>query len=159
MVNHCQRDRRARQRRVASWRISLQRDYNNDNSFKIETQGLWNVQCPGLDWYKRPPTRKTFRTSEPCFQPTPQLSGRKVQNGPKEQCYNRAQGKRKLFLFLVWILFWPGDKRNILLNFHFCINYNISLMMVSCVHPARALRALGLLLADGAPTVGGGKTF
>ena len=24
---------------------------------------------------------------------------------------------------------------------------------------ARALRALGLLLADGAPTVGGGKTF
>ena len=25
--------------------------------------------------------------------------------------------------------------------------------------PARALRALGLLLADGAPTVGGGKTF
>ena len=27
------------------------------------------------------------------------------------------------------------------------------------IHPARALRALGLLLADGAPTVGGGKTF
>ena len=27
------------------------------------------------------------------------------------------------------------------------------------VFPARALRALGLLLADGAPTVGGGKTF
>ena len=26
-------------------------------------------------------------------------------------------------------------------------------------HQARALRALGLLLADGAPTVGGGKTF
>ena len=26
-------------------------------------------------------------------------------------------------------------------------------------YPARALRALGLLLADGAPTVGGGKTF
>ena len=26
-------------------------------------------------------------------------------------------------------------------------------------NPARALRALGLLLADGAPTVGGGKTF
>ena len=25
--------------------------------------------------------------------------------------------------------------------------------------PARALRALGLLLADGTPTVGGGKTF
>ena len=25
--------------------------------------------------------------------------------------------------------------------------------------PARALRALGLLLADSAPTVGGGKTF
>ena len=25
--------------------------------------------------------------------------------------------------------------------------------------PARALRALGLLLADGAPTVGGGKTL
>ena len=29
----------------------------------------------------------------------------------------------------------------------------------SCFFPARALRALGLLLADGAPTVGGGKTF
>ena len=28
----------------------------------------------------------------------------------------------------------------------------------SC-YPARALRALGLLLADGAPTVGRGKTF
>ena len=26
-------------------------------------------------------------------------------------------------------------------------------------YPARALRALGLLLADGAPTVGRGKTF
>ena len=26
-------------------------------------------------------------------------------------------------------------------------------------NPARALRALGLLLADGTPTVGGGKTF
>ena len=26
-------------------------------------------------------------------------------------------------------------------------------------HQARALRALGLLLADGTPTVGGGKTF
>ena len=26
-------------------------------------------------------------------------------------------------------------------------------------YPARALRALGLLLADGTPTVGGGKTF
>ena len=26
-------------------------------------------------------------------------------------------------------------------------------------YPARALRALGLLLAGGAPTVGGGKTF
>ena len=28
-----------------------------------------------------------------------------------------------------------------------------------CSYPARALRALGLLLADGAPIVGGGKTF
>ena len=27
------------------------------------------------------------------------------------------------------------------------------------LYPARALRALGLLLADGAPIVGGGKTF
>ena len=27
------------------------------------------------------------------------------------------------------------------------------------IYPARALRALGLLLADGAPTVEGGKTF
>ena len=27
------------------------------------------------------------------------------------------------------------------------------------VYPARALRALGLLLADRTPTVGGGKTF
>ena len=29
----------------------------------------------------------------------------------------------------------------------------------SCIYEARALRALGLLLADGAPTVGRGKTF
>ena len=28
-----------------------------------------------------------------------------------------------------------------------------------CLYQARALRALGLLLADGTPTVGGGKTF
>ena len=32
------------------------------------------------------------------------------------------------------------------------------LWMLVC-YPACALRALGLLLADGAPTVGGGKTF
>ena len=31
--------------------------------------------------------------------------------------------------------------------------------LFSCFYPARAPRALGLLLADGAPTVGGGKTF
>ena len=30
---------------------------------------------------------------------------------------------------------------------------------MSVCYPARALRALGLLLADGAPTVGGGKTL
>ena len=35
------------------------------------------------------------------------------------------------------------------------IQYNYRL----CSYPARALRALGLLLADGAPTVGRGKTF
>ena len=29
----------------------------------------------------------------------------------------------------------------------------------SAIYQARALRALGLLLADGTPTVGGGKTF
>ena len=34
----------------------------------------------------------------------------------------------------------------------------ISLPFDYC-NPARALRALALLLADGAPTVGGGKTF
>ena len=32
-------------------------------------------------------------------------------------------------------------------------------MRIIASYPARALRALGLLLADGAPTVGGGKTF
>ena len=32
-------------------------------------------------------------------------------------------------------------------------------MVAHCCYPARALRALGLLLADGTPTVGGGKTF
>ena len=30
---------------------------------------------------------------------------------------------------------------------------------IKCSYQARALRALGLLLADGTPTVGGGKTF
>ena len=30
---------------------------------------------------------------------------------------------------------------------------------MSLINPARALRALGLLLADGAPTVGGGEDF
>ena len=33
------------------------------------------------------------------------------------------------------------------------------LLIWSSFYPARALRALGLLLADGAPTVGRGKTF
>ena len=37
---------------------------------------------------------------------------------------------------------------NIPFGNHICTNYQ-----------ARALRALGLLLADGTPTVGGGKTF
>ena len=36
---------------------------------------------------------------------------------------------------------------------------DISYKMCSFYNQARALRALGLLLADGAPTVGGGKTF
>ena len=35
----------------------------------------------------------------------------------------------------------------------------IELHVLAVVHQARALRALGLLLADGTPTVGGGKTF
>ena len=51
-------------------------------------------------------------------------------------------------------------------------NYNFSLgtgaenqngrvlhLVWALYYPARALRALGLLLADGTPTVGGGKTF
>ena len=33
------------------------------------------------------------------------------------------------------------------------------LLSAFILYPARALRALGLLLADGTPTVGGGKTF
>ena len=38
--------------------------------------------------------------------------------------------------------------------------YGLMCCCLRFVHyPARALRALGLLLADGAPTVGGGKTF
>ena len=40
---------------------------------------------------------------------------------------------------------------------------SLLLILLSLYHyyyyPARALRALGLLLADGTPTVGGGKTF
>ena len=35
-------------------------------------------------------------------------------------------------------------------------NYYLIVLHIS-VYPARALRALGLLLADGAPTVGGGR--
>ena len=34
-----------------------------------------------------------------------------------------------------------------------------TIVFLQYFYPARALRALGLLLADGAPTVGGGKTF
>ena len=39
--------------------------------------------------------------------------------------------------------------------------FSLLMMIAITLHhyPARALRALGLLLADGAPTVGGGKTF
>ena len=35
----------------------------------------------------------------------------------------------------------------------------LSMPPLAVIYPAHALRALGLLLADGAPTVGGGKTF
>ena len=38
-------------------------------------------------------------------------------------------------------------------------NFKQSPLFSAIYYPARALRALGLLLADGAPTVGGGKTF
>ena len=37
--------------------------------------------------------------------------------------------------------------------------YLFNIEKTGSFYPARALRALGLLLADGAPTVGGGKTF
>ena len=37
------------------------------------------------------------------------------------------------------------------------IEYHYELYLI--YYQARALRALGLLLADGTPTVGGGKTF
>ena len=38
-------------------------------------------------------------------------------------------------------------------------NVTATINLGQCHYPARALRALGLLLADGAPTVGRGKTF
>ena len=52
-------------------------------------------------------------------------------------------------------------------NHHWChdvrrVRTGILMMTITHNHqfyPARALRALGLLLADGAPIVGGGKTF
>ena len=39
------------------------------------------------------------------------------------------------------------------------VQKRVFIISLSSLFPARALRALGLLLADGAPTVGGGKTF
>ena len=39
------------------------------------------------------------------------------------------------------------------------INFNQCEILRQLGYQARALRALGLLLADGAPTVGGGKSF
>ena len=35
----------------------------------------------------------------------------------------------------------------------------VKMANITSINQARALRALGLLLADSAPTVGGGKTF
>ena len=43
-------------------------------------------------------------------------------------------------------------------NFH-RVRWFLYFEYTRVLYPARALRALGLLLADGAPTVGGGKTF
>jgi len=44
-------------------------------------------------------------------------------------------------------------------NCHIVFQWSTLILHILLDHPARALRALGLLLADGAPTVGGGKTF
>ena len=57
--------------------------------------------------------------------------------------------------------FWKESMINRLSNL---INRNrsaakISQVLCSSIYPARALSALGLLLADGALTVGWGKTF
>ena len=41
----------------------------------------------------------------------------------------------------------------------FNVHYIKKLITIFSIYQARALKALGLLLADGAPTVGGGKTF
>ena len=48
-------------------------------------------------------------------------------------------------LYLHWQRNWSNNCKKKTMQFFF--------------YPARALRALGLLLADGAPIVGGGKTF
>ena len=54
------------------------------------------------------------------------------------------------------VSFDDGHSNRSKVHRHALISAKITIL---CYYPARALRALGLLLADGAPTVGGGKTF
>ena len=65
-----------------------------------------------------------------------------------------------MYVFQVEISFTRVYPVTSKLNLQMHANHMISLRGQNTGHnPARALRALGLLLADGAPTVGGGKTF
>ena len=50
-----------------------------------------------------------------------------------------------------------GDVRRDMEGHHY--RYFVYVHFCICIYPASALRALGLLLADGAHTVGRGKTF
>ena len=52
-----------------------------------------------------------------------------------------------------------ASTQSVILNKKSMNTYMYDLRKYISIFPARALRALGLLLADGTPTVGGGKTF
>ena len=112
--------------------------------------------------------------SQCCLKVDPKLSPSCVQfvpSGPKwsQSCPKRCTSVVYLVpkWFQVISIYVTMKPRDVLSKVHLtllqwlriqyilCCSYNI----LCCSYPARALGALGLLLADGAPTVGGGKTF
>ena len=92
------------------------------------------------------------------------ISPEKNRHGPNKQTtHQHGHQTRFLSLFLLSFILTNMDTRPDFYHF-FLLSFILNIMdtrrqIYYYFYQARALRALGLLLADGTPTVGGGKTF